>query len=225
MMQNGERHAGDLYVGDRYRANNYLVPTVIESSNRGERAYDLYSRLLRERIIFLGTPVDDTVANLVCAQMLFLESEEPDKEIHLYINSPGGDITALFAIYDTLKFIKPDVSTFCYGQAASAAAVLLAAGAPGKRFALPHARILLHQPWGGVEGQASDIELQAKEILRMRDLLTSMLAEDTGQTHEKVTKDTDRDFIMTADEAVTYGVIDEIITSRTIAPLEAIGAA
>ena len=212
-------------TGDRYRANNYLVPTVIESSNRGERAYDLYSRLLRERIIFLGTPVDDTVANLVCAQMLFLESEEPDKEIHLYINSPGGDITALFAIYDTLKFIKPDVSTFCYGQAASAAAVLLAAGAPGKRFALPHARILLHQPWGGVEGQASDIELQAKEILRMRDLLTSMLAEDTGQTHEKVTKDTDRDFIMTADEAVTYGVIDEIITSRTIAPLEAIGAA
>ena len=212
-------------AGDRYRANNYLVPTVIESSNRGERAYDLYSRLLRERIIFLGTPVDDTVANLVCAQMLFLESEEPDKEIHLYINSPGGDITALFAIYDTLKFIKPDVSTFCYGQAASAAAVLLAAGAPGKRFALPHARILLHQPWGGVEGQASDIELQAKEILRMRDLLTSMLAEDTGQTHEKVTKDTDRDFIMTADEAVTYGVIDEIITSRTIAPLEAIGAA
>jgi ATP-dependent Clp protease protease subunit len=212
-------------AGDRYRANNYLVPTVIESSNRGERAYDLYSRLLRERIIFLGTPVDDTVANLVCAKMLFLESEEPDKEIHLYINSPGGDITALFAIYDTLKFIKPDVSTFCYGQAASAAAVLLAAGAPGKRFALPHARILLHQPWGGVEGQASDIELQAKEILRMRDLLTSMLAEDTGQTHEKVTKDTDRDFIMTADEAVTYGVIDEIITSRTIAPLEAIGAA
>jgi ATP-dependent Clp protease protease subunit len=216
MMQN---------AGDRYRASNYLVPTVIESSNRGERAYDLYSRLLRERIIFLGTPVDDTVANLVCAQMLFLESEEPDKEIHLYINSPGGDITALFAIYDTLKFIKPDVSTFCYGQAASAAAVLLAAGAPGKRFALPHARILLHQPWGGVEGQASDIELQAKEILRMRDLLTSMLAEDTGQTHEKVTKDTDRDFIMTADEAVTYGVIDEIITSRTLAPLEAIGAA
>jgi ATP-dependent Clp protease, protease subunit len=214
-----------MSANDRYRAQNYLVPTVIESSNRGERAYDLYSRLLRERIIFLGTPVDDTVANLVCAQMLFLESEEPDKEIHLYINSPGGDITALFAIYDTLKFIKPDVSTFCYGQAASAAAVLLAAGAPGKRFALPHARILLHQPWGGVEGQASDIELQAKEILRMRDLLTSMLAEDTGQTHEKVTKDTDRDFIMTADEAVTYGVIDEIITSRTIAPLEAIGAA
>jgi ATP-dependent Clp protease protease subunit len=216
MMQN---------AGDRYRANNYLVPTVIETSNRGERAYDLYSRLLRERIIFLGTPVDDTVANLVCAQMLFLESEEPDKEIHLYINSPGGDITALFAIYDTLKFIKPDVSTFCYGQAASAAAVLLAAGTPGKRFALPHARILLHQPWGGVEGQASDIELQAKEILRMRDLLTGLLAEDTGQTQEKVAKDTDRDFIMTAEEAVTYGIIDEVITARSLAALEAIGAA
>jgi ATP-dependent Clp protease protease subunit len=212
------------HAGDRYRANNYLVPTVIESSNRGERAYDLYSRLLRERIIFLGTPVDDTVANLICAQMLFLESED-DKDIHLYINSPGGDITALFAIYDTLKFIKPDVSTFCFGQAASAAAVLLAAGTTGKRFALPHARVLLHQPWGGVEGQASDIELQAKEILRMRDLLTGMLAEDTGQTHEKVAKDTDRDFILTAEEAVTYGVIDEVITARSLAPLEAIGAA
>jgi ATP-dependent Clp protease, protease subunit len=210
---------------DRYRASNYLVPTVIESSNRGERAYDLYSRLLRERIIFLGTPVDDTVANLVCAQMLFLESEEPDKDIHLYINSPGGDITALFAIYDTLKFIKADVSTFCFGQAASAAAVLLAAGATGKRFALPHARILLHQPWGGVEGQASDIELQAKEILRMRDLLTGMLAEDTGQTHEKVAKDTDRDFIMTAEEAVTYGLIDEVITARDAMAIEAVGAA
>jgi ATP-dependent Clp protease protease subunit len=212
-------------VNDNYRAQNYLVPTVVESSNRGERAYDLYSRLLRERIIFLGTPIDDTIANLVCAQMLFLESEDPEKDINLYINSPGGDITGLLAIYDTMKYIKPDVSTFCFGQAASAAAVLLSAGTHGKRFALPHARILLHQPWGGVEGQASDIELQAKEILRMRDLLTSMLAEDTGQTHEKVTKDTDRDFIMTADEAVTYGVIDEIITSRTIAPLEAIGAA
>jgi len=153
------------------------------------------------------------VANLVCAQMLFLESEEPDKDIHLYINSPGGEITALFAIYDTLKFIKADVSTFCFGQAASAAAVLLAAGAKGKRFALPHARILLHQPWGGVEGQASDIELQAKEILRLRDLLTGLLADDTGQTHEKVAKDTDRDFIMTAEEAVTYGVIDEVITA------------
>jgi len=207
------------------RASNYLVPTVVESSNRGERAYDLYSRLLKERIVFLGTPIDDTVANLVCAQLLFLESEEPDKDIHLYINSPGGDITALFAIYDTMKYLKPDVSTFCYGQAASAAAVLLAAGARGKRFALPHARILLHQPFGGVEGQASDIELQAKEILRLRDLLTGMLAADTGQAHDKVAKDTDRDFVMTADEAVLYGVIDEVITSRDAAPLEAVGAA
>ena len=207
------------------RASNYLVPTVVESSNRGERAYDLYSRLLKERIIFLGTPIDDTVANLVCAQLLFLESEEPDKDIHLYINSPGGDITALFAIYDTMKYLKPDVSTFCFGQAASAAAVLLAAGAHGKRFALPHARILLHQPFGGVEGQASDIELQAREILRMRDLLTGMLAADTGQAHDKVAKDTDRDFVMTADEAVLYGVIDEVITSRDAAPLEAVGAA
>jgi ATP-dependent Clp protease protease subunit len=210
---------------DRYRANSYYIPSVVESTNRGERSYDLWSRLLRERIIFLGTPVDDHVANLVCAQMLFLESEEPEKDIHLYINSPGGDITALFAIYDTLKFVKADVSTFCFGQAASAAAVLLAAGANGKRFALPHARILLHQPWGGVEGQASDIELQAKEILRMRDLLTGLLAEDTGQTQEKVAKDTDRDFIMTAEEAVTYGIIDEVITARSLAALEAIGAA
>ncbi len=211
---------------DRFRASNYLVPTVVESSNRGERAYDLYSRLLKERIIFLGTPIDDTVANLVCAQLLFLESEEPDKDIHLYINSPGGDITALFAIYDTMKFLKPDISTFCFGQAASAAAVQLAAGAHGKRFALPHARILLHQPFGGVEGQASDIELQAKEILRMRDLLTGMLADDTGQAHDKVAKDTDRDFVMTAEEAVAYGVIDEVITVREAASaLEAVGAA
>jgi ATP-dependent Clp protease protease subunit len=210
---------------DELQAYDYLVPSVIESTNRGERSYDLWSRLLKERIIFLGTPVNDVVANLVCAQMLFLESEEPDKDIHLYINSPGGDITALFAIYDTMKFVKADVSTFCFGQAASAAAVLLAAGAKGKRFALPHARILLHQPWGGVEGQASDIELQAREILRMRDLLSSMLAEDTGQTQEKVAQDTDRDFVLTSEEAVTYGVIDEVITARSIAPLEAIGAA
>jgi ATP-dependent Clp protease, protease subunit len=210
---------------DGYRASNYLVPTVVESTNRGERAYDLYSRLLKERIIFLGTPVDDTVANLICAQLLFLESEEPDKDIHLYINSPGGDITALFAIYDTMKFIKPDVSTFCFGQAASAAAVLLAAGAHGKRFALPHARVLLHQPFGGVEGQASDIELQAKEILRMRDLLTGILANDTGQLVDKVSKDTDRDYILTAAEAVEYGIIDEVIDAREMVSLEAIGAA
>ncbi len=193
---------------------NYLVPTVVESSNRGERAYDLYSRLLRERIIFLGTPIDDTVANLICAQMLFLESEDPDKDINLYINSPGGDITGLLAIYDTMKYIKPDVSTFCFGQAASAAAVLLGAGARGKRYALPHARVLLHQPWGGVGGQASDIEIQAREILRMKDMLNEMLAADTGQTVERIAKDTDRDFIMEAPEAVTYGLIDEVISAR-----------
>ncbi len=196
---------------------NYLVPTVVESSNRGERAYDLYSRLLKENIVFLGTPIDDTIANLVCAQMLFLESENPDKEISLYVNSPGGDITALFAIYDTMKFIKPEVSTFCFGQAASAAAVLLAAGAKGKRYALPHARILLHQPYGGAAGQATDIELQAKEILRMRDLLNEMLAFDTGQPVDKVKHDTDRDFIMSAEEAQAYGIIDEVITTRELA--------
>ena len=193
---------------------NYLVPTVVESSNRGERAYDLYSRLLRERIIFLGTPIDDTVANLICAQMPFLESEDPDKDINLYINSPGGDSTGLLAIYDTMKYIKPDVSTFCFGQAASAAAVLLAAGTKGKRYALPHARILLHQPWGGVGGQASDIEIQAREILRMKDMLNDMLATDTGQSVERIAKDTDRDFIIGAAEAVEYGLIDEVITSR-----------
>ncbi|MHB1486354.1 MAG: ATP-dependent Clp protease proteolytic subunit [Acidimicrobiales bacterium] len=198
-------------------AFNYLVPTVIESSNRGERAYDLYSRLLRERIVFLGTPIDDTVANLVCAQLLFLEYDDPDKDIHVYINSPGGDITALFAIYDTMKFVKPDKSTFCFGQAASAAAVLLAAGTKGKRFALPHARILLHQPYGGAAGQATDIELQAKEILRMRDLLNGMLAEDTGQSIERIEKDTDRDFIMDAAESKDYGLIDEVITTREMA--------
>ncbi len=199
---------------EHFRAQNYLVPTVVESSNRGERAYDLYSRLLRERIIFLGTPIDDTVANLICAQMLFLESEDPEKDINLYINSPGGDITGLLAIYDTMKYIKPDVSTFCFGQAASAAAVLLGAGAKTKRYALPHARVLLHQPWGGVGGQASDIEIQAREILRMKDMLNQMLANDTGQSVERITKDTDRDFIIGADEAVEYGLIDEVISAR-----------
>jgi len=201
-------------VNDNYRAQNYLVPTVVESSNRGERAYDLYSRLSRERIIFLGTPIDDTIANLVCAQMLFLESEDPEKDINLYINSPGGDITGLLAIYDTMKYIKPDVSTFCFGQAASAAAVLLGAGSKGKRYALPHSRVLLHQPWGGVGGQASDIEIQAREILRMKDMLNAMLAADTGQSEERVNKDTDRDFIMSADECVEYGLIDEVISAR-----------
>ena len=196
---------------------NYLVPTVVESSNRGERAYDLYSRLLKENIIFLGTPIDDTIANLICAQMLFLEAENVDKEISLYINSPGGDITALFAIYDTMKYIKPSISTFCYGQAASAAAVLLAAGTTGKRYALPHARILLHQPWGSGAGQAADIEIQAKEILRMRDLLNEILAMHTGQPVEKIHKDTDRDFVMEAEEARAYGIIDEVISARELA--------
>ena len=201
-------------MNEHFRAQNYLVPTVVESSSRGERAYDLYSRLLRERIIFLGTPIDDTIANLICAQMLFLESEDPDKDINLYINSPGGDITGLLAVYDTMKYIKPNVSTFCFGQAASAAAVLLGAGAKGKRFALPHARVLLHQPWGGVGGQASDIEIQAREILRMKDMLNTMLANDTGQSVERITKDTDRDFIISAAEAVEYGLIDEVISAR-----------
>ncbi len=207
-------------------AYSYLVPTVVESSSRGERAYDLYSRLLRERIIFIGTPVDDTVANLVCAQMLFLESEDGEKDINIYINSPGGDITALFAIYDTMKYVRAEKSTFCFGQAASAAAVLLAAGTKGKRFALPHARIMLHQPYGGAAGQATDIELQAKEILRMRDMLNEMLAEDTGQSIERIQRDTDRDFIMSAAEARDYGVIDEVITSREIPDaMTAVGAA
>ena len=201
-------------MNENFRAQNYLVPTVVESSNRGERAYDLYSRLLRERIIFLGTPIDDTIANLICAQMLFLESEDPDKDINLYINSPGGDITGLLAVYDTMKYVKPAVSTFCFGQAASAAAVLLGAGTKGKRFALPHARVLLHQPWGGVGGQASDIEIQAREILRMKDMLNTMLAQDTGQSVERITKDTDRDFIMSAAEAVEYGLIDEVLSAR-----------
>jgi ATP-dependent Clp protease, protease subunit len=210
---------------EHLRSSDYLVPTVVESSNRGERAYDLYSRLLKERIIFLGSVLDDTVANLICAQMLFLESEDPEKDIHLYINSPGGDLTALLAIYDTLKYIKPDVSTFCFGQAASAGAVLLGAGTRGKRFALPHSRIVLHQPWGGVGGQASDIEIQAKEILRMRDLLNEMLSHDTGQETARIEKDTDRDFVMTADEAVNYGLVDEVIASREGTTLAAVGAA
>jgi ATP-dependent Clp protease, protease subunit len=208
-------------------AYDYLVPTVVEQSSRGERAYDLYSRLLRERIIFIGTPIDDSIANLVCAQMLFLESEDSDKDINIYINSPGGDITALFAIYDTMKYVRPDKSTFCFGQAASAAAVLLAAGTKGKRFALPHTRILLHQPYGGAAGQATDIELQAKEILRMRDLLNEMLAADTGQAVAKIQQDTDRDFIMSAEEAQRYGVIDEVITNREVigSSFAAVGAA
>jgi ATP-dependent Clp protease, protease subunit len=196
---------------------NYLVPTVIEQTNRGERAFDLFSRLLKEGIIFLGTPIDDTVANLVSAQLLHLESENPDKPVHIYVNSPGGEITGLFAIYDTMQYIKNDVSTICIGQAASAAAVLLAAGSPGKRYALPHARILIHQPHGGAAGQAVDIEIQAKEIIRMRNLLEEILAHHTGQSVERVRKDSDRDFIMSAAEAKEYGIIDEVLTSRELA--------
>jgi ATP-dependent Clp protease, protease subunit len=197
--------------------HNYLVPTVIEQTNRGERAFDIYSRLLKERIIFLGTPVDDAVANLLVAQLLHLESDDPEKDISIYVNSPGGEITGLFAIYDTMQFIKPDIQTICVGQAASAAAVILAAGAPGKRYALPHARILIHQPHGGAQGQAVDIEIQAKEIVRMRELLDNLLAHHTGQSIEKVSTDTDRDFIMSAPEAKEYGIIDEVITNRELA--------
>ncbi len=194
---------------------NYYVPTVTEQTSRGERAYDLYSRLLKENIIFLGTPIDDTIANLVCAQLIHLESENPDKDINVYINSPGGDITALFAIYDTMQFIKNDIATICLGQAASAAAVLLAAGTKGKRLALPHSRVLLHQPYGQVGySQVTDLEIAAREILRMRELLEQILAKHTGQTIERIHEDTDRDFVMEADAAKEYGVIDEIITVR-----------
>jgi ATP-dependent Clp protease, protease subunit len=197
--------------------SNYLVPVVVEQTNRGERSFDIYSRLLNERIIFLGTPIDDTVANLVMAQLLHLESEDPEKDIQLYINSPGGSVTALLAIYDTMQYVKPDVATTCMGQAASAAAVLLAAGAPGKRLGLPHSRILIHQPSGGAEGQSVDIEIQAREILRMRRMLDEILAAHTGQDVEKIASDTDRDFIMTAEQAKEYGIIDEIIESRAAA--------
>jgi len=191
---------------------DYYVPNVVENTPRGERGMDLYSRLLREHIIILGTPIDDTIANLVCAQLLFLQYENADRDINLYINSPGGDITALFAIYDTMQLVKNPIATWCYGQAASAAAVLLAAGASGKRFALPHSRILLHQPYGGVGGQATDIEIQAREILRMRIMLEQIVADHTGQPLERIHKDTDRDFIMSAEEARDYGIIDEIIS-------------
>jgi ATP-dependent Clp protease, protease subunit len=196
---------------------NYNIPYVVEQTNRGERGYDLYSKLLKENIIFVGTPIDDTIANLICAQLLHLESESPDKDINLYINSPGGDITALFAIYDTMSFIKPDISTICFGQAASAAAVLLAAGTPGKRLALPHARILIHQPYAQSQGQATDIELAAREILRMRTLLEEILSTHTGQPVEKIHQDTDRDFVMSAEEAMNYGIIDEVISARSLA--------
>lgn len=200
------------------KISNYMVPVVVEQTSRGERSFDIYSRLLKERIVFLGTPIDDAVGNLIMAQLLHLESEDPDKDINLYINSPGGDITALFAIYDTMQYVKCDVSTTVMGQAASAAAVLLLAGAKGKRYALPHSRVLLHQPHGGAQGQAVDIEIQAKEILRYRSLLEDLIAEHTGQDVAKVKADTDRDYILTADEALAYGIVDEVISSRKSRP-------
>ncbi len=191
-----------------------LIPTVIEQTNRGERAYDIYSRLLKDRIIFLGTPINDTVANIVVAQLLFLQAEDPEKDIHLYINSPGGSITAGMAIYDTMHFIKPDVSTICIGMAASMGAFLLAAGTKGKRYALPNSEVMIHQPLGGAQGQASDIEIAAKRILKMRDHLNTILAERTGQPLERIQKDTDRDNFLSAQEAVEYGLIDKVITSE-----------
>ncbi len=193
-----------------------LIPIVIEQSSRGERAYDIYSRLLKDRIIFMGEQVHDGMANTIIAQMLFLESEDPDKDINLYINSPGGSVTAGLAIYDTMQYIKPAVATICMGQTTSMAALLLAAGAKGKRYALPHARIMIHQPLGGAQGQATDIDIHAREILKIRDLLNEILAEHTGQPIEKIRQDTERDFFMSAHEAKEYGIIDKVITSREI---------
>jgi ATP-dependent Clp protease, protease subunit len=191
-----------------------LVPVVIEQTGRGERSYDIYSRLLKDRIVFLGYPISDDVANLVTAQLLFLESEDPDKEINFYINSPGGSVTAGLAIYDTMQFVKPPVATLCLGQAASMAAILLLAGAKGRRYGLPHSRIMLHQPLGGVQGQAVDLEIQAREILRMRELINDIVTRHTGQHLRRVEKDTDRDMFLTAEQAVEYGLIDEVIVSR-----------
>jgi ATP-dependent Clp protease protease subunit len=193
-----------------------LIPMVVEQTARGERAFDIFSRLLRERIIFLPTHIEDEIANLVIAQMLFLEAEDPDKDMHLYINSPGGSVTAGMAIYDTMLYVKPAISTICMGQAASMGALLLAAGTKGKRFALPHARILIHQPLGGVQGQATDIDIQAREILRMREELNRILVHHTGQSMDKIQRDTDRDFFMTAEQAKDYRIVDEVITSRPI---------
>lgn len=193
---------------------SYLVPIVIEQSERGERSFDIYSRLLRDRIIFIGTPIDDGVANIVIAQLLFLESEDPDKDINIYINSPGGVVTAGMAIYDTMQFIKPDISTTCLGQAASMAAVLLAAGAAGKRYCLPNCRIMIHQPLGGFQGQATDIEIQTKEILRIKQRLNEILQKHTGQTLERIERDTDRDYFLSGEQAMEYGIIDQVIYDK-----------
>ncbi|HXV70222.1 MAG TPA: ATP-dependent Clp protease proteolytic subunit [Acidimicrobiia bacterium] len=197
--------------------NSYVIPTVFEQTSRGERYFDIYSRLLKDRIIFLGTPIDDNIANLIMAQLLHLESDDPDKDIFLYINSPGGSITSLFAIYDTIQYIKPDVNTVCMGMAASAAAVILAGGAQGKRFALPHARVMLHQPHGGAQGQATDIEIQARLIVQMREQLNEILAHHSGQDLEKIEQDTERDYWMMAAEAKEYGVIDGVLSRRELA--------
>ena len=193
-----------------------FVPYVIEQTGRGERSYDIYSRLLKDRIVFLGSEVSDAVADVIAAQLLFLESEDPDKDVHLYINSPGGSVTAGLAIYDTMQYVKPDVSTLCMGQASSMGAILLAAGAKGKRFALPHARIMMHQPIGGVQGQATDIDIHAKEVLRIREELNGILVTHTGQTIKKIEKDTDRDMFLSAKQALDYGVIDQVITRRNL---------
>jgi ATP-dependent Clp protease, protease subunit len=190
-----------------------IIPIVIEQTGRSERAYDIYSRLLKDRIIFIGTPVDDHIANIVIAQLLFLQTEDPDKDIHIYVNTPGGIVSSGLAIYDTMQYVKPDIATYCIGQAASMGALLLAAGAKGKRFALPHSRIMLHQPMGGFHGQATDIEIHAREILKMKETLNSILALHTGQSIEKIQTDTDRDFFMSGHEAKEYGIVDEVITS------------
>jgi len=195
----------------------YLVPMVVEQTSRGERAYDIFSRLLKDRIIFIGSPIDDAGSNLIIAQLLFLEAEDPDKDIHVYINSPGGSVTASLAIYDTMQFVKPAIETICMGQAASGAALLLAAGTKGKRLALPHSRIMIHQPYGGTQGQAVDIQIQAKEILRMRQELDQIISHHTGQTLERVEKDSDRDFFMSPQEAKEYGLVDEVIFYRDLA--------
>ncbi len=191
-----------------------LVPMVVEQTGRGERAYDIYSRLLKDRIVFLGSPVSDEIANLITAQLLFLESEDPEREIHFYINSPGGSVTAGLAIYDTMQYIRPEVSTLCLGQAASMAAWLLAAGAPGKRYALPHSRIMIHQPLGGIQGAALDIDIQAREILRIREQLNTILVKHTGQSLKRIEKDTDRDLFLTGKQAAEYGLVDDVIVAR-----------
>ncbi len=193
---------------------SYLVPMVIETTGRGERAYDIYSRLLKDRIVFIGTPIDDVISNLIIAQILFLQMEDPAKDINIYINTPGGSVTAGLAIYDTIQFVKCDVSTYCVGQAASMGALLLAAGTKGKRFSLPHARVMIHQPWGGAQGSASDISIHAKEILKLKDELNRILAKHTGQPLERIEKDSDRDYFMSAEEAKSYGLLDQVVTPK-----------